>query len=263
MSITRGNVYSGGSGMQNLFQVLTVGNDGGGLSIANVPFLIDSAAKQSYDVDLRSIIDATGLVYSIRGDSRLLQDSSGQNAVDWENRLLIDTALITSMDFSSRSFYDSLTIISGNWENRLLNDSTSVISIDWEGRRLKDIMGNDSLNYDYRQLYDSSLNGSIDYETHILYDSVGGFSLNYGTRSLVGSDSTSIPLTWDDTNITIKSGAVLINEDHHAAPALAGAPPVFTDFYGGDTNALGDPSDWMPVVLNGVPGVIPFYAAGT
>jgi hypothetical protein len=45
-----------------------------------------------------------------------------------------------------------------------------------------------------------------------------------------------------------------------AAPALT-ATPVFTSYYGGNTNALGDPSAWLTIVVNGTTYRIPLYAA--
>ncbi len=55
-----------GGGSQNLTQVLTVGNDGGGINIFNVPRLQDSGAGDSIDVE-----------------NRLLYDSSAGTALNW------------------------------------------------------------------------------------------------------------------------------------------------------------------------------------
>jgi len=37
------------------------------------------------------------------------------------------------------------------------------------------------------------------------------------------------------------------------------ATPVFTSYYGGNTNALGDPAKWMQVTLNGINYLVPLY----
>lgn len=53
-----------------------------------------------------------------------------------------------------------------------------------------------------------------------------------------------------ETNLTGTSGA--------AAPGLT-ATPVFTSFYGGNTNALGDPNSWASVNINGTTFKIPLF----
>jgi len=56
--------------------------------------------------------------------------------------------------------------------------------------------------------------------------------------------------TTRETVLTGNSGAT--------APGLT-ATPVFTSFYGGNTNALGDPNSWASVVIGGTTFKIPLY----
>jgi hypothetical protein len=51
---------------------------------------------------------------------------------------------------------------------------------------------------------------------------------------------------------------VLFGTSGAAAPSLT-ATPVFTSFYGGNTNALGDPNSWASVVIAGTTYKIPLY----
>ena len=53
---------------------------------------------------------------------------------------------------------------------------------------------------------------------------------------------------------------VLTVSDAAAAPTLAGVPPTFTDYYGGNTNALGDPTEWIYVQTAAGTRKIPAYA---
>ena len=43
------------------------------------------------------------------------------------------------------------------------------------------------------------------------------------------------------------------------APATAGAAPIFTDYYGGNTKALGDPAGFLLINVGGTDKKIPYY----
>jgi hypothetical protein len=51
---------------------------------------------------------------------------------------------------------------------------------------------------------------------------------------------------------------ILMGNDGAAAPALH-ATPVFTSYYGGNTDALGNPNNWVAVNINGTVYKIPLY----
>jgi hypothetical protein len=52
--------------------------------------------------------------------------------------------------------------------------------------------------------------------------------------------------------------SVLTGNSGAGAPSLT-ATPVFASFYGGNTNALGDPNSWASVVIGGTTYKIPLY----
>lgn len=66
------------------------------------------------------------------------------------------------------------------------------------------------------------------------------------------------------TKLTIGSATTdrvnFVSGDNGTAPTLAGGAPTFTDYYGGNTNALGDPTEWLTVELGGTTRKIPTYA---
>lgn len=201
---------------------------------------IDSLAQLSIDWEGRGLNDGT--ITSLDWIGRTLSDSAALSSADWGARLLLDaTGGFISIDWGNRNLIDNIGNNSVDWKNRIMRDSTTILSVDWENHKLAD-----------------HFNFSMDWASRLLIDAFGVTALNYSNRELTGVTGVS-PASWDDNRFTIKTGAFLDVIDNHAAPALAGGAPVFTDYYGGNTNALGDPDDWMPVVLNGVPGVIPFY----
>lgn len=51
---------------------------------------------------------------------------------------------------------------------------------------------------------------------------------------------------------------VIVGNNGATAPALT-ATPIFTSFYGGNTNALGDPVSWLQATINGTVYKIPLY----
>jgi hypothetical protein len=188
-----------------------------------------------------------------------LDSPPGVNTIDWVQRMLLDTTGNSSINWRFRVLFDSASVYSIDWNNRNLIDSGNVISLDYTNRIAIDPLNVNSIDWNNRSLIDSSGVQSVDWNAKFLIDSIGNSSIDWDNRNLIGTDGTSIPFTWDNTNVTIKTGAMLINEDNTTAPALVGSPPVFIDYYGGNTNALGDPNDWIPVTLNGVVGKIPFY----
>lgn len=83
--------------------------------------------------------------------------------------------------------------------------------------------------------------------------------LSAGT-SLTAPESGAIE--FNGTNLFFTPGAtrqsIFVGNSGATAPGLT-ATPVFTSFYGGNTNALGDPVSWASVVIGGTTFKIPLY----
>ncbi len=82
----------------------------------------------------------------------------------------------------------------------------------------------------------------------------GGINLTTAEAGAMEFDGTNLYFT--RTGTTREN--VLIAVDNVAAPSTT-ATPVFTDYYGGNTNALGDPVRWISVNIQGTDYKIPLY----
>lgn len=86
------------------------------------------------------------------------------------------------------------------------------------------------------------------------------FKLTSGTN-LTTPESGALEYNGPNLFFTPGSGVrntVFFGTSGAAAPGLT-ATPVFTSFYGGNTNALGDPNSWASVVIAGTTFKIPLY----
>ena len=95
-------------------------------------------------------------------------------------------------------------------------------------------------------------NGATD--TQIDWATSGTLNLQVAAATELSITATQIDLgsaTTDTVNFV--SGA------DGTAPTLAGAVPTFTDYYGGNTNALGDPNSWLRIKRNGTTYRVPLY----
>ena len=59
------------------------------------------------------------------------------------------------------------------------------------------------------------------------------------------------------SNLTIE-GWTNFNESGIGAPSTS-ATPVFANYYGGNTNGLGDPVGWINISVNGTAHKVPYY----
>jgi len=127
---------SSGAG-DDLTQVLTNGNDAGGLDITNLANISDSTANISIDIENRQLINATGGVWTIDWDAMQLSDAAGQLSVDWSARELTDNTLNLSVGYQNRRLYDSLGAVIFDWENfsfnTLAGGGTQMVVVDNTG----------------------------------------------------------------------------------------------------------------------------------
>ncbi len=80
------------------------------------------------------------------------------------------------------------------------------------------------------------------------------------TSGVVGpvSSTDGAIVLWDGvTGQTVKD-SIYVPGGTTSAPSTT-ATPVFTAFYGGNTNALGDPVAWLLLTINGVAYKLPLY----
>lgn len=85
---------------------------------------------------------------------------------------------------------------------------------------------------------------------------ISALTAGIGLNPTGGADTTFVrgnAIVLGTANNTFKWAANI------AAPGLT-ATPVFTSYYGGNTNALGDPAEWVLIDVNGTLRKIPAYA---
>jgi hypothetical protein len=76
---------------------------------------------------------------------------------------------------------------------------------------------------------------------------------------ILGTTELKITATQIDLGSATTDSVNFIAGADGTAPTLAGAPPTFTNYYGGNTNALGDPNSWLRIKRNGTTYRIPLY----
>lgn len=112
LGFSNGVLFATSAGSTNdLLATLTLGNNGGGLTITNISKLLGVVADpvMGFNLETAEIIDS-GDVRSIAWDARQLVDSSNLSAGDWESRVLQDSGELSSVHWEDRILHG------GPWE---------------------------------------------------------------------------------------------------------------------------------------------------
>lgn len=93
-------------------------------------------------------------------------------------------------------------------------------------------------------------------------DKGGSIIMNNGAGSINTASGRFIQLGLSGTRLTISglaSTPTSIGLSGLVAAPSTTLTPAFTSYYGGNTNALGDPNFWMDIIISGVKGRIPIF----
>lgn len=175
-------------GVDTLNDVLTAGNNAGGLSIKN----------------LLSIIDNSNIA-SILPNGRVLSDAFAVPVLDWANKQAIDGSANISLDWEQRLAYNALGNLSMDWSACQLIDPTGINSLDWGNYNLIDFFGNPSLNWHLRSTVDSSSVLSYNWDLRLLYDASGNTVADWGSYQLYDGLG-SIMFDWLNTQFPALGG---------------------------------------------------------
>lgn len=113
-------------------QTYNIGTTGGAWNEMYVNQLNKTDGVVAFSIFFRKLYDSAG-VGALRFTSaeRSLQDTSGNQAIEWGNRDLIDSSGNPA----------------GNWQNRNLADTSGNHSVEWQSRTLVEPAGNPSLDW--------------------------------------------------------------------------------------------------------------------
>lgn len=255
----------------------------------------DSSGFNSVDWENRLLYDNLG-IYSVAWQDRILKDTLGSFAADWSSRTLINTATTTSIDWENNQLYDYSANMSVDWESRYLKTSAGSYAMDWENRVLYDGSSAQSIDFGLRRAYDTGADSVFSWVTEFRTHRLNGTNNSYASNKrsykheyqasvwdgvvandkfwkvwhevslaadkswLQFNDSNSAEaIRFEDGGDIVMQGLLRMENSSTTAPALVGAAPTFTDYYGGNTNALGDPDGWAIIYVNGVSKKFPYY----
>lgn len=241
-----------------------------GISLGGLPAGVQGNMLQHDGSDwiaAMSIFDASG-VASILYEEREMYDGVNNISANWLQRFLYDNAGTTSASWDSRVLYDAYVGTSLEWGYRFMKDSASIKSIDWEQRRGYDQLEVISIQWDERQLYDSSNIYALSWDRRDMHDHNEILSIHWENRELY--DFMAVPsLEYNSRNLNDINSATLLNwqEDYvdfystiSTTPTATGSLPVPSGYFGGSSQMLGEPDEWLAVKKNGTTYHIPLYS---
>lgn len=209
------------------------------------------------------VLDLDTVTYSPQMHNRNGQVTYGHDAYQNPETFASDATLLTNYNGVYNFFGGEATIDQGG--NILANSFAGIGGSPAHFFYGLELDSGQGLNLNGGYLY-NSVDSIIDVGGNV-FENFPGFSSESGQNVDIhtngGSDGNQINLHSDvfakSLDIAGTTNNSLNFDNSASTPSAVGTPPLFSGYYGGSTNALGDPTVWALVSVGGTEYRLPLY----